>query len=219
MLRLSAWIVDTQPEISRQLLVDPGLTLEQLHQVLQAAFGWTNSHMHQFHEKNGTRYAKPSPMDSQFAAFMGGKKERVVDERKITVGEVFDKKKKRIAYEYDFGDSWMHGVELEAIVPADEAQEQLAKMDTGKKKASGEPAAVCLRAEMAGPPEDCGGIPGYYHLIELKELAATKGEKALSADDREMLDWLGEYDPKHVDISAINKGLARVRIKKSKAAK
>lgn len=42
MLQLRAWLVDSSPEVWRRLVVDPRLTLEQLHTVLQYAFGWTD---------------------------------------------------------------------------------------------------------------------------------------------------------------------------------
>lgn len=60
MLQLRTWLVDSKPEVWRRLIVDPRLTLEQLHTALQIAFGWTDSHLHQFHEKDGRRYASPS---------------------------------------------------------------------------------------------------------------------------------------------------------------
>ena len=96
-MQLRAWLVDSEPEVWRLLVVDPRLTLEQLHTVLQHAFGWTNSHLHQFHDKDGTCYAIPSRVDHG-----------VLDERKLLLAKLFDRKHKTIEYEYDFGDSWEH---------------------------------------------------------------------------------------------------------------
>ena len=39
---------DTRPPIWRRLLVPAGLTLDALHDVLQVAMGWDDSHMHEF---------------------------------------------------------------------------------------------------------------------------------------------------------------------------
>ena len=38
---------DTKPSIWRRLAVPANVTLEQLHEVIQIAMGWTNSHLHQ----------------------------------------------------------------------------------------------------------------------------------------------------------------------------
>jgi hypothetical protein len=58
--------------------------------------------------------------------------------------------KRRPLYEYDFGGSWAHEVVVEKILPADP-----------KKKY-----AVCLDGKNACPPEDGGGIWGYYELLK-----------------------------------------------------
>jgi len=106
MMKLRVWIDGSRPKIWRRLIADPRLTLEQLHLALQHAFGWTESHLHQFHEKNGRRYAIPTPFDDDFGT-------PAVDERKTLLADVLTRKKKAIAYEYDFGDSWIHIIEFE----------------------------------------------------------------------------------------------------------
>lgn len=203
MLQIRAWLLDSEPEIWRRLVIDPRLTLEQLHTVLQIAFGWQNSHMHQFHEQDGSRYAKPSDFDSD-----------VIDERKITLGEVFDRKRKRIAYEYDFGDSWIHAVEFEKKVDGEKFEYPAqAFVKRGKGVFSGKPrAAVCIAGEWNGPPEDCGGLCGFFDILKLKrnpKVAARSEEK------RELLDWLGDWDPERFELSEVNQDLGRVRVKKS----
>jgi len=58
--------------------------------------------------------------------------------------------------------------------------------------------AVCLAGEKACPPEDCGGIWGYYELLE-----ALNNPKHES--HQEMLDWLGEpFDPDRFDLQEVN---------------
>jgi len=232
MLQLRAWLADSDPEVWRRLLVDPRLTMEQLHTVLQHAFGWTNSHLHQFHERDGTRYAIPSPHDDfEFEVLSqlrlgvgkrGGQRRvpRVIDERKIGVAEVFDRKKKRIAYEYDFGDSWIHAVELEAKVDSETVEYPLETfVKNGKGEFSGKVrAAICIAGERAGPPEDCGGLYGYFDLIELKRNPPHPRAKK-DADRREMLAWLGDWDPDYVALPEINAMLGRMRVKKVRTGK
>jgi hypothetical protein len=227
MMLLRAWLVDSEPEVWRRLVVDPRLTLEQLHTVLQHAFGWTNSHMHQFHEKDGTRYAKPSPMDRDFdfiASLGAGLSSRgrrlpeVRDERKVLLGEVFDRRNKIIAYEYDFGDSWAHGVRLEKTVDPDSLEfPPETFVVKGKGVFSGKTrAAICIAGERNGPPEDCGGLYGYQRLLELKAKPPHPTARK-DADDRELLEWLGDWDPERVDLAEINQLIGRVRVKKAHA--
>lgn len=206
MLQLRAWLLDSDPEIWRRLLVEPRLTLEQLHTVLQHAFGWTNSHMHQFHEKNGTRYAIPTPYDDDFGT-------PAIDERKVCLREVFDLANKKIAYEYDFGDSWIHAVQYETRVDSEKIDYPSETFVTaGRSYFSGKVrAAICIAGKHAGPPEDCGGLPGLYNLIEIKNRPAAKR----SRDDREMIEWLGDWDPDYLDLATINQQIGRVRVKKA----
>jgi len=225
LMQLRVWLPDTSPEIWRRLLVDPRLTLEQLHTVLQHSFGWTNSHLHQFHEKDGTRYAVPSPMDDDFdfvASTMGGPIGRdrraptVHDERKVLLGEVFDRRDKILVYEYDFGDSWIHAVQFEKMVdPGREEFPPGVIVAKERRGVTGEyRAATCLEGERRGPPEDCGGVYGYQELLELAERGATPGGED-EAYELETLEWFGDWDPAQMSLSGINRLLARVRVRKA----
>lgn len=207
MLQLRVWLMDSEPEIWRRLIVDPRLSLEQLHTVLQYSFGWTNSHLHQFHEEDGRRYAIPTPYDD-FAA-------PVIDERKVLLGEAFDRDKKVIAYEYDFGDSWMHGVEFEKRVDSEAFEYPFESfVEKGRGVFSGkERAAVCIGGERNGPPEDCGGMPGFIELLELRRRPPHPTAKK-DRDARERLEWLGDWEPDRVDLAEINPAIGRVRVKK-----
>ncbi len=202
MLQLRAWLVDSEPEVWRQLVVDPRLDLNQLHTVLQISFGWQNCHMHLFHEKDGTRYGTPGDYDPE-----------IINENKVLLGSLFTKKKKRIAYEYDLGDSWMHAVELEAVVDSETVKYPFESfVEAGKGVFSGKPrAAVCIAGARAGPPEDCGGIYGFADILEL--LANPK--KAKSQEARDILASLDGYDPDLCNLAEINPNLGRVRVKKA----
>jgi hypothetical protein len=57
---------------------------------------------------------------------------------------------------------------------------------------------VCIAGENACPPEDCGGIYGYYDV-----LAAVKDPK--HPEHKEWLEWLGgKFDPEKFDLAAVN---------------
>lgn len=202
MLQLRAWLPGSEPEIWRRLVVDPRLTLEQLHTVLQVSFGWENCHLHQFHGKDGVRYGRPWAEDPE-----------VIDERKILLDEIFDRANRRIEYEYDFGDGWMHTIKLEKRVDSEKVEyPPEAFVRDGKGVFSGKKrAAVCLAGERAGPPEDCGGIGGYEALLELKRMPKS----ALDEEDEERLEWLGDWDAEHFSLAVVNPDLGRVRVKKA----
>ncbi len=212
-MQLRAWLVDSEPEVWRRLLVDPRLTLEQLHTALQHAFGWTNSHLHQFHGKGRTRYATPVPQEFDFD--LGGGN-HTIDERTVLLADVFDRPKKRLVYEYDFGDSWIHTVELEKMVESTTVVYSPEPFIGAGKRASPSKrrAATCVDGRQSGPPEDCGGLGGYQHILEIK---ANASKATLSADDREMLDWLGDWNPDAFDLARVNQLLGRMRVKKPRA--
>ncbi|MHB8425032.1 MAG: IS1096 element passenger TnpR family protein [Gammaproteobacteria bacterium] len=57
----------------------------------------------------------------------------------------------------------------------------------------------------ACPPEDCGGPPGYEHLLET--LRDPKHE-----DHEQMREWIGsEFDPEAFDLGKVNQGLWRMQ--------
>lgn len=62
----------------------------------------------------------------------------------------------------------------------------------------------CVKGVRACPPEDCGGIPGYEHLLEVIQ----------NKDDPEydeMIDWLGQdFDPEYFDLEGTNRLLEKI---------
>ncbi len=46
--QLKITLRDVRPPVWRRILVTDATTLHQLHWIVQAAMGWTNSHLHQF---------------------------------------------------------------------------------------------------------------------------------------------------------------------------
>jgi hypothetical protein len=126
-----------RPAIWRRVRIPSVATLRQVHDALQIAFGWTNSHLHQFLVGRQT-FGMPDPE---------GLGPRTTDERRVRLCEVADVKSKLI-YEYDFGDGWEHEVLVERVDPAISVVPE------------------CLDGRRARPPEDCGGPHGYAELVE-----------------------------------------------------
>ena len=167
---------DIKPPIWRLLRVPSRTSLRRLHRILQVAMGWTDSHLHLF-EVDGKEYGEPSPeWDIE-----------VLDESKLTLEKIFAGGKKPFQYEYDLGDSWIHEIALRKQVESDQTK------------------PGCIDGARACPPEDCGGVPGYYNLLEA--ISDPKHE-----EHEALLEWAGEgYDPEAFDVAAVDRALKRLR--------
>ena len=110
--QLKVTVLGTMPPIWRRLLVPAGLTLAQLHDVLQAAMGWQDCHMHEF-SAGHRHFGKPNPEDR----LMG--MPPVENERTVRLSGVLGRVSAKAIYTYDMGDSWEHGVVLEKRLSAD----------------------------------------------------------------------------------------------------
>lgn len=135
--QIKVTIKGSKPSIWRRLQVPATINLFELHQMIQAAMGWFNSHLHMF-VINGVRYSIPDEDDW----------EPVNDEREVTLAAVG--KGKKVLYVYDFGDSWDHEILVEKILPAE----------------AGAVYPRCTAGRRACPPEDVGGIWGYEMMLE-----------------------------------------------------
>ncbi len=139
--QLKVTLHDTKPPIWRRVLVDGASTLDDVHEVIQAAFGWWNYHLHEF-RIDGVDYGVPDP-DEDWGP-------PITDESTVRVDSVA-KNGSKFEYVYDFGDDWRHKIVVEKVTPAD-----------------GTPAVpACVDGRRACPPEDCGGTWGYKELLEI----------------------------------------------------
>ena len=106
--QLKVTLLHTKPPVWRRVLVDGSATLDQVHEVIQAAFGWWNYHLHEF-EVGRARYGVPDP-DEDF-----GPPAR--DERRTRLDKVA-KVGSSFRYTYDFGDYWEHQIKVEKVLEA-----------------------------------------------------------------------------------------------------
>src|SRR5579875_3144849 len=107
---LKVTLQDTRPPIWRRLQVRANTPLPRLHDVLQVTMGWTDSHLHRF-SVGGVDYGQPDP---DFADGMRS-------EQRVKLAQIITREKAWFDYEYDFGDSWVHKIGLEKILPPDPA--------------------------------------------------------------------------------------------------
>ncbi|MDR1922958.1 MAG: plasmid pRiA4b ORF-3 family protein [Planctomycetaceae bacterium] len=187
-LQLKVSLKNIQPSIWRRIVVPDDLTLEDLHDVLQVVMGWENAHLYEFiigSNQTGRHFSRPiTNMGGSFGGFgFDDFGQEDVADFDLTF---FTRKGMKFRYIYDFGDSWDHEIVVE----------------NPDYNHSGESPVFVLAGKRNCPPEDCGGVGGYYDIIEALKNTET-GE-----DENELLDWLGDYDPEEFDIEQCNVVLA-----------
>ena len=128
-----------EPPVWRRLRIRSAATLADLHDAIQGAMGWSDSHLHEFFI-GGRRYG-PLYEDAP---------EELIDETKVTLQALKLAKGARFLYSYDFGDNWEHDIQVDKI----------------EDMAAGLLHPLCLDGARACPPEDCGGPPGYQELLD-----------------------------------------------------
>lgn len=172
-LQLKISIIGIEPTIWRKVAVNSDITLPQMHFVIQNIMPWFDSHLHHFITK-GRCYAMPHDFVVEEDTDCHGYEE-------TTIGELLKEKGDTIDYEYDFGDSWLHMIEVEDIIPP--------LIGTN---------ALYISGENGAPIEDCGGVYGYQHL---KEVISNPSHPEYA----NLCYWMGmeenmEFDPAYLDI-------------------
>jgi hypothetical protein len=184
--RLKITVTDAPVAITRTIEVPDTLSLNQFHLVLQAVMGWQNAHLYHF-EKDNQLWTHP--------AFIGDMWEFATDAEldidvEVVLCMLLQKVGDRLQYLYDFGDHWLHDIQLISVV---------------NREFSLSNAVTLLEAEGACPPEDVGGIPGYTQMLE-----------AFAGDDAEELTdfqtWLGceHWDALAPDSAALTQRIQQV---------
>lgn len=174
----------TKPAVERVLHV-PEMSFGELHDCIQVAMGWENCHLHEF--EVGDDRVGPVPDEDDLGGW--DQDPEVLPEEDVLVGQAWQAKLKKLRYVYDFGDGWEHDVTLVKAWPIN----------------GDRPTPRCVSGKLACPPEDCGGIPGYSLLLDLAEVP----EDQLDEEERERLEWAGEWDPERFDLDEVNKVFAQ----------
>jgi hypothetical protein len=182
-IRIEVRIVGVEPAITRTLELPSDLNFAQLQEVLQAAFGWTDSHLHQFRVGDLIIGAPEAIQDAAYGSRVFEATD--VQLKDLTFPYEVDAKL-TITYEYDFGDDWQHQLVLRRAETEDELKYPR-----------------CIAGERSGPPEDVGGYPGYTDFLEAW-LDCTQEEL------KAMRRWAGKtFDPERFDLDATNKAIAK----------
>ncbi len=149
---------------------DAEATFGDLHHAIQDACGWDDDHLFVFRTPTGGVIGG-SPFEDAFG-------DRVPDAGEVGLAGYFAQHE-RCQYEYDFGDSWLHDIEVVRRVDKPVAYRRQ------------------LRDEArAFPPQDCGGLPGYHQCVEV---ATGHG------DHEGRREWLGDWDPEYFDLTQLKR--------------
>ena len=171
---------EVEPRVWRRLWVPDTLTLAKLDRVIQAAMGWTNSHLHEF-DVDGKRYGIPDDDGVHDAP--------TLDDRRHKVGAVLGDAVYRFSYTYDFGDNWRHTVTVEdRLLPYESFNSW----------------PVCIAGQNACPPEDVGGVGGYTEFLEAIPDPSHDEHAAMWQWSG------GPFDPAGFDVNATNAALRRL---------
>ncbi|MGW9627205.1 plasmid pRiA4b ORF-3 family protein [Microbacterium sp. NPDC055521] len=156
-------LVDSEPEIWREFDIDGRMPQRSLHIALQTIMGWRESHLHAFTDADpdrpstqGRRWESPD-----FAAENGALSEdaATVDQVLSNLGTLW--------YEYDFGDGWVHRLDVVERRPDAPLLAPVVLLDGANR----------------GPFEDAGGTHGYRD-----KLAALADPQHL--EHREVTGWV-----------------------------
>jgi len=154
-------------------------SLADLHEIVQSCMGWDDEHMHAFEVG-----------DKQYTDFSRGADPYEFDDsRSVRLSDLVEQGEYCFDYEYDFGDSWRHAIEIENTLPPEENVRY----------------PRCIGGQRACPPEDCGGSYGYFDLLDV--LANPDHEEY---DER--LEWTGDdFDPEKFSVDEVNADLLHLR--------
>jgi pRiA4b ORF-3-like protein len=178
-------LLDTDPLIWREVEVPTSITLKVLHDIVQITMGWLDYHLWEFTIGKQT-YGLPTADDWGTAPRIEAIKTRPRD--------VLEPRKTTIDYMYDFGDSWAHRLTVTGIRP-------------GKPGVS---YPHYIGGEWDCPPEDCGGIPGFYNMLDA---LADPGHP----DHGDVAEYLDGWDPKEIDELPLRIALSRIANRRNAA--
>ena len=183
LLQLRIELKHSSPLIWRSVLVPDNITLIKLHRTIQESMGWHDYHLHEFiidHKHYGP--VDPDNLNWDLAP-------ELISEKRKYLAKVLGHES-TFEYVYDYGDNWQHTITIENRMPLISARSSV----------------ICLGGEMACPPEDVGGLGGYFEFLEA--MSDPHHEEHQS-----MMQWWGQsFDPRAFDITEVNERLSRIKL-------
>ena len=173
--QIKVQLVGSEPPVWRRFQVLNRTPLDQLHDMIQVIMGWDNEQFYQF-IIDDVHYGAEEISDSDA-------RKQATD---FTIGDLIKKGKTSFLYEYDLSDGWEHDVTVEKIRP-------ISALDAQQLP-------LCLEGENASPPEESGGIFGYYELMSILK-------DPQHGAYQEMHEQYGDVDPRAFDLEQVNQAL------------
>ncbi len=172
-------LIDSNPEIWRQVTVPADITLDRLHDVIQIVMGWTDSHLHQF--KIGHKIYTENPECKEYG----------IEENSHKLIDLIKQQGRSFEYEYDFGDGWRHEITIE-----DNRHPVPVFLE--------EAAVNCIAGANACPPEDVGGMSGYNYFCEALHNPKHKEHKQYKGWITGVANGGADFDAAKFDIEKVN---------------
>lgn len=196
------------PKIERVVMLDSNLSFEDLHGLIMGVTQFQGYHQYAFkvaaregfndieivcdenditEAKSYYNYLKSNGANAEELARYHFPDYKVASN--TVLSEIFEENKKCI-YEYDFGDGWELDITL------------LKKNDSDTCIIP-----ICLSGKEAAPPEDCGGVSGYKHLLKVLSSDSIKNTEEYN----ELKSWV--HDMKWIDsfdIETANKKIKKL---------
>ncbi len=177
--RIRITLEDMEPAIWRRVELPLSNSLKTLHLAIQAVMLFENYHMFRF-DVGEASYGIPLDDDWMDPPTR--------DAASIRLAKLVERGVTTFTYTYDFGDDWRHGIEIEAVIPADPATDYPRFVD-GERRA---------------PPEDVGGLPGFEEFLDAMAKPRHPSRKS-------MLQWYGRpFDPADISPKEIRARIAKL---------
>jgi len=168
-IELRVTLENVEPAVTRTVQVPADIRLDRLHLTIQAAMGWQNAHLYQFCVGEPYQWGAASWVAPDFV----DRPEDLPSDKATLEQAIAKAGGTGLTYLYDFGDDWIH------------------RLEVGETRAA-EPGQIYPRlTDLAGtcPPEDVGGPPGF----DMFKHAMADPKHPEHAD---LKDWYGgPFDP------------------------
>ncbi|MBQ6415298.1 MAG: plasmid pRiA4b ORF-3 family protein [Butyrivibrio sp.] len=184
--QLKVTIKKSKPPIWRRCIVPGEISFSQLTHILRKVIGWSGYHLSEY-SFNGLKIklVENASEDDWMWDY------EVLDSSEYLIDDFFSAAKS-FSYVYDFGDWWDHEVKIEKIIEDHENNYPIVTKYKG-----------------ITPPEDCGGIYGYYQMMDT--LSDSK-----NPEYEEMKEWYGDDSEYEYNLEAVNNRLSAMTVTNKK---
>lgn len=179
-VKLNIWLDFENIKVSRKIIVPLNISFKNLHTIIQKVFGWKDYHLHNFDILEKDRIVVSLVCDED--DFNYPRDNPMILDRDVKLSEYIPKHS-QIKYTYDFGDNWIHNIDVEEVIS-----------DYDKNHPQ------CIEAIGTTPPEDVGGEGAYENFLEIIS-------DPLHEDYEMMINWSKSQGYKDINIEWVNRSL------------